>query len=207
MIVVMEGPSAAGKTTWCRTHCPDLLVENASENLAAPDLYDQPQAVAHFWVEFNVQRWQTALQIEKQKGIAVCDGDPLHPHFSWALWKAGLLTRNLFDAELPLYRLGIEEGRIGFADLVLWREVSLEELRRRAKSDSTRRRRRHELYLSMIPGMKIWFAARKRVLPGTVREWSDQFHIEGLRAFPSLSCRYDSTVLDSMVRTVIERVD
>lgn len=78
MIVVMEGPSAAGKTTWCRTHCPDSVSENVSENLAAPDLYDEPQAVAHFWVEFNAKQWQTALQIEKQTGIACCDGDPLH---------------------------------------------------------------------------------------------------------------------------------
>src|ERR1035438_1026156 len=207
MIMVMEGPSAAGKTTWCRTHCPDLLGGNASENLAAPDLYDEPQAAAHFWAEFNVKQWQSALQIEKQKGIAVCDGDPLHLYFSWALWKAGSLTRNLFDAELPWYRRAIEEGRIGFADLVLWREAPLEELRRRAKSDSTRRRRRHELYLSMIPWMKIWFAARARVLHGTVRELSHQFHIEGFRAFPPSSCRYDATVLNSMVRIVTERVD
>jgi hypothetical protein len=147
------------------------------------------------------------LQIEKQNGIACCDGDPLHLYFSWALWKAGSLSRNLFDVELPLYGRAIEEGRIGFADLVLWHEAPLEELRRRAKSDSTRRRRRHELYLSMIPWMKTWFAAREWVLHGTVRELSHQFHIEDLRALPLWSCRYDSTVLDAMVSIVTERAE
>src|ERR1700733_4774979 len=128
MILVIEGPSAAGKTTWCRTHCPDLLAENASENSDAPDLYDDPLKVARFWVEFNAKQWQAGLQIEERKGIAVCDGDPLHLYFSWALWKTGALARDLFDAELPLYREAIGDGGIGLADLVLWREVPIEEL-------------------------------------------------------------------------------
>jgi hypothetical protein len=175
MIVVIEGPSAAGKTTWYRTNCPDLLAENAAENVAAPDPYDDPQTVAQFGVECNAKQWQTALQIEKQKGIVVCDGDPLHLNFSWSLWKTGSLPRNLFDAELPLYLRAMEESRMGFADLVLWREAPLEELRRRAKSDSTRRRRRHELYVSMIRldedvvrGWRASTAGSRASLVGTV---------------------------------------
>jgi hypothetical protein len=202
MIVVMEGPSAAGKTTWCRANCPDLLAENASENSDAPDLYGDPQEVALFWVEFNAKQWQAALQIEKEKGIAVCDGDPLHLYFSWSLWKARALASNLFDAELPLYRQAIAHGRIGFAGLVLWREAPLEELRRRARSDSTRRRRRHELYLSMNPGMKAWFAIREQVLPGSVREWSEQFRIEDARQAKASPHRYDVTAFDRVIEGV-----
>src|ERR1700679_2236109 len=111
MIVVMEGPSAVGNTTWCRAHCPELLVEAAPENLDAPELDADPLQVAHFWVEFNGRQWQTALQIEKEKEVAVCDGDPFHLYFSWSVWKAGALARNLFDAELPLYRRAIESAR------------------------------------------------------------------------------------------------
>jgi len=204
MIVVMEGPSAVGKTTWCRAHCPELLVEAAPENLDAPDLDADPLQVAHFWVEFNGRQWQTALQIEKEKEVAVCDGDPFHLYFSWSVWKAGALARNLFDAELPLYRRAIEERSIGFADFVLWREASPEELRRRAKSDSTRRRRRHELYLSMIPRMKTWFAAREQALPGTVRAWSEQFGIEELPGTLAGSHRYNAAALDRMTAILNE---
>lgn len=205
MIVVIEGPSGAGKTTWCRAHCPERLAENASENLDAPDLYSDPLEVARFWIEFNGKQWQAALQIEKEKGMAVCDGDPFHLYFSWALWKAEVLARNLFDAELPLYRRAIEDGRIGFADLVLWREAPLEELRRRARSDPTRRRRRHELYLRMIPWMKAWFAAREQVLPGAVRPWSDPFRLEDLRSAPACARRCDPVALDQMTAALNER--
>src|ERR1700683_1134349 len=38
MIVAIEGPSAAGKTTWCRTHSPEGFVEPAPENVDGPDL-------------------------------------------------------------------------------------------------------------------------------------------------------------------------
>jgi hypothetical protein len=205
MIVVMEGPSAAGKTTWCRAHCPERLAETASENLDAPDLYSGPFEVAGFWVDFNGKQWQAALQIEREKGIAICDGDPFHLYFSWSAWKAGSLAGSLFDAELPLYRRAIEDRRIGFADLVLWREVPLEELRRRARSDSTRRRRRHELYLRMIPWMKAWFAAREQVLPGAVRPWFDQFRLEDFCSAPAGPRRYDPAALDQMTAALNER--
>jgi hypothetical protein len=205
MIVVMEGPSAAGKTTWCRAHCPELLVEAAPENLDAPDLFADPLEVAHFWVEFNVRQWQAALRIEKEKGIAVCDGDPVHLYFSWSAWKAGTLGSELFEADLPLYREAIEDGRMGFADLILWREVPVEELRRRAKSDAERRRKRLELYLSMIPWMKEWFAARQQALPGSVQAWPEQFHVADVSRAGATARRCDVTLFDQMIK-VIERV-
>jgi hypothetical protein len=202
MILVIEGPSAAGKTTWCRTHCPDLLAENASENSDAPDLYDDPLRVARFWVEFNAKQWQAGVQIEERKGIAVCDSDPLHLYFSWALWKTGALARDLFDAELPLYREAIGDGRIGLADLVLWREVPIEELRRRALLDSTRRRRRHDLYLSIIPGTKAWFASREHALPGSVRGWTEQFNREDVRHAQTSPHRNDVNAFDRMIEGI-----
>jgi hypothetical protein len=199
MIVVMEGPSAAGKTTWCRTYCPGNVVEAAPESLAAPDLYGDPVEVANFWIDFHKKQWLAALQIEKEKGVAICDGDPLHLYFSWSLWKGGALPNDLFEAELPLYRRAVEEGSVGFADVVLWLEAPVEELRRRAKSDSTRRRRRHELYLSLIPWMKKWFLTREQMLPETVRETPNQFAVEDFRNFPASPRRNDAARFDRMI--------
>jgi hypothetical protein len=104
MIVAVEGPSAAGKTMWCSAHCGDLLVREAPENIAAPDLYADPAAVGRFWVDHYGENWQRALAIEREHGIAVCDGDPFHLYFAWALWKAGALDQRLFEIERELYR-------------------------------------------------------------------------------------------------------
>jgi len=199
VILVIEGPSAVGKTTLCRAHSPNGFVEEARENQAAPDLYADPAEVAQFWSNFNINLWQTAERLERKNGIAVCDGDPFHFYFSWSLWKAGLLPSTLFEIELPLYRRAFQEGRLGFADRVCWREAPEDELRRRAKSDPFRKRRRHETYLKLVPWMRTWFAIREQVLPGTVRAWPDRLdhEVAGYPAAPAF--RYDVKIFDQMI--------
>jgi hypothetical protein len=199
MIVAIEGPSAAGKTTWCRTHSPEGFVEPAPENVEAPDLGAEPSEVAKFWVNFNIRRWQSALRIEQEKGVAICDGDPFHLYFSWALWKSEAIPSTLFETELPLYRQAVEDGRMGFADLVYWREVPLEELRRRASSDTTRRRRRHETYLRLMPWMKLWFETRERLFPGTVGPWPEQLRVQAIAGSAMSAFRYDLKKVDEMI--------
>jgi hypothetical protein len=176
MIVAIEGASAAGKTTWCRLHFPDQHVPETPENIFAPDLFADPAAVGKFWVNHAIENWQNALALEIEHGIAVCDGDPFHLYYSWALWKSGAVTSDLFEIESILYRDALHQQQIGFVDYVLWLDVPIEELRRRARSDFTRRRKRHEMYLSIVPWMKSWFGVRESVLPGTV-----QLLREGLR--------------------------
>jgi len=199
VIIAVEGPSAVGKTTWCRTHFPHVLVEAAPEKINAPDLFDDPEEVAHFWVEFNCGLWHKALQIDKRHGLAVCDTDPLHLYFSWSLWKVGALDPQLFAAEVPLYRRALQQKRIGFADLVLWREAPIEELRMRAKLDGTRRRRRHKLYLSLLPWMRQWFDARTRVLPDSVRPWPEVVAPQDFRNAATPSRRYDLGAFDALL--------
>lgn len=203
MIVVMEGPSAAGKTTWCRSHCPDVMIEGAAEDIRAPSLDSDPAEVAAFWVDFNAGLWQAGLEIERRTGVAVFDGDPFHLYFSWALWKAGALTCALFEKESILYRRAIEQRRIGFADYIVWREAPLDELRRRAKSDRTRKRRKHEVYLSLIPWMKAWFKARESIFPATLLSWSDEFRLGDLEASPVLPLRYDPALFDGLTGVLL----
>lgn len=201
MIVAIEGPSAAGKTTWCRTHCRDLWVEETAANIVAPDVYDDPAEVGRFWVDHAIANWQRALEIERDRGVAVCDGDPFHLYFAWALWKSGALDRKLFDIESEFYRTAFEQMQIGLVDLVLWLDVPLEELRRRAKADRSRRRKRHEMYLALTPWMEIWFDARERFLPGTVRPVTEWFGIEdpGRTSLPE---RYDLETLNHILEQI-----
>lgn len=205
MIVVIEGPSAVGKTTWCRTHAPSY-VKDAPSNLDAPDLFADPIDVANFWVEFNCGLWGSALQMEEQEGVAVCDSDPLHLYFSFSLWKAGVLDRRLFDAEARLYRRAMETRRVGFADFILWQCAPQAELRRRAKADVEHHRRRHELYLSLVPWMKLWFEARECALPGSLGSWShaEGLQLEHLENGRVESRRYDVAIFDGMMRDLVE---
>lgn len=197
MIVAIEGPSAAGKTTWCRAHATHAWVEEAPYHIAAPDLYADPSDVGRFWVNHNCANWQRALEIEREHGIAVCDGDPLHVYFSWSLWKSGALDRTLFDVERELYGNAFQRRQMGFVDCVLWLEAPEDELRRRAQGDTVRKRKRHEIYLALAPWMKRWFGARERLLPGSVRRLNSDFRWEDLAGGASPK-RYDVAVLDEL---------
>jgi deoxyadenosine/deoxycytidine kinase len=198
MIVAIEGPSAAGKTTWCRSHFPHNCLEAAPEKIAAPDLYAAPAEVGKFWVNYAVENWQRALAIEREHGIAVCDGDPFHLYYSWALWKSGALTKTLFEIESELYRSAFENKQVGFVDHVLWLDAPIDELRRRAKADTKRRRKRHETYLALMLWMKAWFQERERLLPGTLHPLTDGLLLEALSA-GSTTQRYAAALMDGMV--------
>ena len=86
MIVVIEGISAAGKTTWCRAHWP-AFVREAPPPAEAPDRASTPAAAARYWAERNAQRWRAAQAREAIDGIAVCDSDPFKLHYVWSLWR------------------------------------------------------------------------------------------------------------------------
>jgi len=197
MIIAIEGPSAAGKTTWCRSHCPHPWVEEVPYHIAAPDLYADPADVARFWINHNSANWQRALTIEREHGVAVCDGDPFHLYFEWSLWKSGALDGKLFAIERELYREACERQQMGFVDLVLWLEAPEDELRRRAQRDTVRKRKRHETYLALVPWMKRWFDARERLLPGSVRPIRGDYRWEDV-AGRSSPRRYDVGLMDEL---------
>jgi hypothetical protein len=205
MIVAIEGPSAVGKTTWCRTQAP-RFVKEAPPGLDAPDLFADPIDVANFWARFNSGLWQSALRIERQEGIAVCDSDPFHLYFSFSLWKAGAMDRRLFDAEVRTYRRALVTHQVGFADFVLWQEAPLEEFRRCAQADKTHRRRRHELYLALIPWMKLWFDARERTISGSLGSWSEgqAVNLDDLKFPCTESHRYDLPTFEGMINDLTE---
>jgi hypothetical protein len=197
MIVAIEGASAAGKTTWCRTQRAEICVAETPENIAAPDVFDDPAAVGRFWVEHASVNWERALAIEREHGVALCDGDPFHLYFAWALWKSAALDSRLYEVEAELYRTALRDERIGFVDRVLWIEASADELRRRAAADHNRRRKRHELYLRLVPWMKTWFAARERLWAGSVQPLDGEATPEAFTACASPH-RYSLTLMDDL---------
>ena len=104
MIVVVEGLSAAGKTTWITAHCRPGMVIAEAPGGPAPDRNLDPDGAAAHWARISALRWHAAHQAEHSTGTAVCDTDPLKLHYVWSLWRTGHASRRQWHAELNATR-------------------------------------------------------------------------------------------------------
>ncbi len=169
MIVVVEGISASGKSTWCARHGGSHVVPENGRLDGAPDRDADSQGAASFWAERNVDRWQRALAVERATGCAVCDTDPLKLHYVWCLWRIGEASDHDWSLELATTRQTIADGWIGFADVYLVADTDVETARRQAMTDTERNRRNFELHARLRPALLEWYAAIGMVLPDRVR--------------------------------------
>ncbi len=100
MIIVVEGPSAAGKTTWIAAHCQSATVIGEARAGPVPDRAADPDGAAAHWAAVSAGRWHAAVLAEQRSGTAVCDTDPLKLHYAWSLWQTGHASRCRCQAEL-----------------------------------------------------------------------------------------------------------
>ena len=168
MIVVVEGISAAGKTSWCRRHGAGHLVEEARPDGPVPDRDADPQGAARFWIEENVRRWRLAREMEQRTGLAVCDTDPFKLHYSYGLWRIGALADVHWFFERDLNREAFAQGRLGLADLYLVSRIGADAARAQRDADSHRRRRNFDLHVRFGPALMDWYEAIETILPGRV---------------------------------------
>ena len=68
VILVVEGPSAAGKTTWVSQWDPQLMV---AEHRGIEPPPGSATETAQFWADLNASRWARALVVEPK--ILICD--------------------------------------------------------------------------------------------------------------------------------------
>lgn len=169
MIVVVEGISASGKTTWCTQHGGQQLIAENGRFENEPDRATAPVEAAHFWAARNVDRWQAALAMEAQASLAVCDSDPLKLHYIWSLWQIGEASERDWLIELEATRATVAQGQIGFADCYLVGQIDPQLARERARADVTRRRGRFELHVRLQQAVLSWYRAIETVLPGRVQ--------------------------------------
>ncbi|RYF05943.1 MAG: hypothetical protein EOO77_27670, partial [Oxalobacteraceae bacterium] len=104
MIVVVEGISASGKSTWCARHSGSHVVPENGRIAGAPDRFADPTGEAAFWAERNIDRWQAALAVERATGHALCDTDPLKLHYVWCLCRVGEASERDWSLELAATR-------------------------------------------------------------------------------------------------------
>jgi hypothetical protein len=169
VIVAVEGPSAAGKTTWCQGQ-PFPVVDEYVPTGAEPDGGDKDRQAA-YWVGVNSGRWQHAVALEKQHRIVLCDSDPMKLHYSWCLARIGAAPWSRFEYELRYVRDALATARLGFTDIVLVSIPPAHVLRAHKAADVTRQRRSFELHARLGEPLREWYSAVERAEPGRV-VWS-----------------------------------
>ncbi len=169
MIVAIEGPTAAGKTSWVTTHHSGVAVWEYRSPGNEPDRSTYPGAAARFWAEANAGRWQQALDTETAHGLAVCDTDPFKLHYVWGLWWLGEVDTVAWEAEARINREYFAAGRLGFADLVLCKIPDLDTMQNRRAGDPTRTRRNFDLHARLAAPLRSWYETMDQIEPGRVR--------------------------------------
>ena len=197
MIVAVEGPSAAGKTTWCRRQAAPIVPEYVAtgQEPGPGDLL----ARAAYWGDVNSRRWQAALDLERLHGTAVCDSDPLKLHYAWSLARIGRGAPAEVAAEARVARKAFERGALGLADLVLVRIPAPADLEQQKSTDATRRRRAFDLHRLLAEPLREWYQAVERLDPARV-VW--EFPDDGLAGLPAVdprSDRSDPALLDALL--------
>ena len=166
MIIVVEGPSGAGKTTWCRKHAgANALLEALPDHATVPT---DPEAAARFWVERNVARWQEVLAREARDGLVVVDTDPFKLHFVWTLFRTGQVTEVEWAVQRDVARDAFAAGRYALADVFLVSNVDDATLRARRENDPSRTRRNFERHVLLRDSLLRWYRAIDRLEPGRV---------------------------------------
>lgn len=168
MIVVIEGLSAAGKSTWCRQNFPHTTVWESDIPPNPPSRNDQPTEAARFWIEKNAQRWSRAVELESKQGVGVCDTDPFKLHYVFCLWQIGAQAKSAWEFELDLHREMFREERLGLADRFFVSLPTAEVLRTQIENDSTRSRRTFDLHSRLGPALESWYQAVDSLESGRV---------------------------------------
>jgi hypothetical protein len=203
VIVVVEGPSSAGKTTWCRTHGgPHALLESLPDGSVVPT---DEEAAAHFWVERNAARWTDVREREKRDGLVVVDTDPFKLHFTWTLYQSGQTTRRSWELMRDVSREAFVAGRYGLADLIYVSDVDMATLRERKANDATRTRRNFERHALLRDSLLRWYRNIDALEPGRVVFGLPETGIDpALLARGPRKLRSDAALFDRLVASLEE---
>ncbi|SCX21451.1 hypothetical protein DSM25558_2933 [Agrobacterium sp. DSM 25558] len=196
MIIVVEGISAAGKTTWCRQHASQNLIKESYPE-KRPDRHADPIEAARLWTEWNSKRWSDALAMEQATGVAVCDTDPLKLHFSWALWQISEAPEAEWLANLEFAREAIQNRRLGFADRYLFKRIDSQVAQQQRDRDTARPRPNFDLHLQLHSSLTRWYVTIAEVMPGKL-VWDLPQTLPPIEMTASPH-RYDLTLFDRFI--------
>ena len=199
MIVVVEGPSAAGKTTWIARYRDDAPVINEDAGGAPVDATSGELAAADHWAQVNANRWEMAVEAEHHAQLVLCDTDPFKLHYTWSLWRVGRASGSEWRAAREASRRMFAVGRLGVADLILVSIPDPDVLARRKASDSSRARRNFELHKQLSEPLREWYHAVSRLDPLRVRWSLPDESIHGLALLGTRSPRTGTEVYEKLI--------
>ncbi|MBB4186573.1 hypothetical protein [Sinorhizobium terangae] len=200
MIVVVEGISAAGKTTWCRNHAERLLVRESYPS-PRPDRNADAMKAAQAWTDWNARRWADALATEEERGVAVCDTDPLKLHFIWGLWRIGEAPKEHWLYQLEETREAFRRKVLGFADIYLVKRIDPATARRQRDGDTERDRSNFDLHARLQASLHAWYEAIAGCVPAKV-EWALPCGLPAGRCIGTKAHRYDVDLFDRFVASL-----
>lgn len=201
VILVIEGPSASGKTTWVNRHAGGHAIAETVPPADAPRFERHPRQTLETWERWNEARWAEAIELDRRSGLAVVDGDPLKLHYIWCLWQIGHATEEHWRYAALLARAAFAAGSLGIADRICVAAVDEDELRRRKQGDLTRRRAGFELHVALAEPLRRWYEAVASLAPGRV-SWGFPATIPE-RSSPTV--RSGQPLFDDLIRAVTER--
>lgn len=196
MIIVVEGISAAGKTTWCRQRAGEYLIKESYPE-KRPDRQPDPGEAARLWTEWNAKRWSDAVAMERGRGLAVCDTDPLKLHFSWALWQVGEAPEGAWLAQLAFTQEAIRNRRLGFADRYLFKRINSQVAQQQRDLDTARSRPNFGLHLRLHSSLVRWYQTIAKGMPERL-VWELPQTLPPIEATAS-PYRYDLALFDTFV--------
>lgn len=201
VIVAVEGPSAAGKTTWCRSTGLNFVDEYTPTGLE-PDGLDADQQ-ATYWTDVNSERWAEALTLEARAGLALCDSDPLKLHYSWCLARLGEASVSRFAAELSSAREAMYKEQLGFSDAVLITIPNASTLHLQKAGDPLRSRRSFDLHVRLREPLIEWYQCLDQLAAGHVFwQLPDTGQSGELRSLVHRPNRYNIDLLDELVNAL-----
>ena len=203
MILVIEGPSASGKTTWVQRHAGASAIAETVPPADAPRLELDPRRTLDTWQRWNEARWAAAIELEQRSGLAVTDSDPLKLHYIWCLFQIGRAAESEWEYAASLARAAFAAGSLGIADRICVAHVDEAELRRRKDGDPTRRRGSFELHVVLAEPLCRWYEAVATLEPGRV-SWGLP---DRMPAGVSRDRRDGPLLFDELMRAVQARSD
>jgi AAA domain len=194
MLIVVEGVSAAGKTTWASRHASAVINEATGP---APNTTDT-SAVGMYWSDKHSERWQSGLELEHMHAVVCFDTDPLKMHYPWCLWQTGQSTREVWMSSVEASRVRVAEKQLGFADRVILLEPPEDIVREQKIHDATRRRSSFEAHLRLRKPLRHWYELLEDLSPGTVVFNGHQTH--ELIPAQLRANRYSLQLFDSLIK-------
>jgi hypothetical protein len=201
MIVTVEGPSAAGKTTWIYGHFDHAVINDELIIKDAPSSSADLERAAAFWADVSKRRWAAVCAQEADTGMVVCDADPFKLHYAWSLWRIGKIGVERWRAEKSAARNLFANNELGISDLILLNIPNQATLESHAKSDATRLRPNFDLHAQLSEPLREWYKAVELLDPQRV-QWQFPDDVSTIKAIGLRETRSGLETFDTIMNNL-----